>query len=1048
MLKSIRCKIFSILIIKLLNAVHMKRMKVKFLYLLLLGLAVNTLFISSAFSQQSVSGTVTDDTGEPVIGANVIEVGTSNGVITDMDGRFTLNVAGPDASLTVSYIGYESVTYPLNGQSDVVITLKEDLQNLDEVVVVGYGVVKKRDLTGAVASVKGEKLQEVASFSTVQALQGRAAGISVMRTNAVPGGSTSIRIRGNRSLKATNDPLYVVDGIPIVVGLDELSSSDIESIEILKDASATAIYGSRGANGVILITTKKGRSGSKTQIDYNGYYGLQEAARTVDLMNGAEWVELVREANRATTNTTPYPLVPTKEWDQRIGYFTADPNVWSKIEQGYDEQGNWHPDRVPYTDWSKQALRTAPMHNHEVSVRGGTDKIQLLASATYFNQEGIVKGQDYSRYSVRVNFDWQVSKYVKIGGNSQFSHFDRNAGNNLYHDVRGTYPLADIYDENGNYLTSRPGNDPQLWNQFLNLDHRKRDIKKDRFVGSYYAEAKLPFDVTYRTNVGIDIGPYYDNEFFGALSSDRSGSPARAINRTDTRRMYTWENLLFYNKQLNRNHHIGITFLQSVQQETQETNEIRVRDLPYENQLWYNVGSAETIESVASDYKRWRLASFMGRINYSLKDRYLLTISARYDGSSRLAGGHKWVLFPSAALAWRIKEESFLKDIDVLSNLKFRLGYGITGNTAIDPYKTQGSLSIGRYMYGSTGVLSFYQNEMPNPYLTWEKTSQWNAGIDFGFLNGRIGGVIDLYLQETNDLLMERQLPIVSGFKNVMSNIGMIKNKGIEVTINTVNVSRKNFSWNSDFIFATNKEEITELYNGKIDDEGNGWFIGKPVNVFYDYKADGIWQIEDAEELEKWGGIFKPGDVKVVDKNEDYKITSEDRFILGQVEPEFTLSFNNYFTYRNFDLNFNLYGAFGQMRKFERNWSLNGRYNCARVDYWRIIGEDADGNPISNKSNEAPRPNRDFENPNYIDALYYAKSTFLRIGNLTLGYNLPVSTLHKLGISKLRMYASVDNLHVFTGFPGIDPELGNKDDNRGFNEPLPRTYRVGLNLSF
>ena len=730
--------------------------------------------------------------------------------------------------MSVSYIGYQPQDYAYKGQGSVIITLKEDLQNLDEVVVVGYGVAKKRDLTGSVASVKGEKLQETASLSAVQALQGRAAGVTVMQTSAKPGEEASIRVRGNRSLKANNEPLYVVDGIPIVVGLNELSPSDIESIEVLKDASATAIYGSRGANGVILVTTKKGKEG-RVQVDYNGYVGVQQAARKIEMMDGNEWVEMVREANRATSKTTSYPLVPTLDWDRKIGYFSADPLVFSKIEQGYDENGVWHGDRVPYTDWTEEALRVAPMHNHEVSVRGGTEKLKVLASATYFGQDGIVKGQDYRRYSVRFNFDWTLNKYVKVGGSTSFSHIDRNNGTNLYSDVKLTYPLADIYDTNGDLIKDRPGNDPQVWNRFLDLDNVKKEIKKDRFLGSYYVDVTLPFDIKYRSNVGIDIGPWYGNEFYGALSGDRSGSPARAVNARDNRRMYTWENLLMYNKTFKKDHTLGVTFLQSIQQETYEKSEIKVKDLPYENQEWNNVGSAQTIESVSSDYRRWRLASFMGRVNYNFKDRYLLTISARYDGSSRLATGHKWVLFPSAAFAWRIKEESFLKDVDYLSNLKLRLGWGITGNTAIDPYKTQGSLSYGRYSYGSNGVLAFYQNEMPNPNLSWEKTQQWNAGIDFGFLNGRIGGSVDLYLQNTNDLLMDRQLPIVSGFGGVTTNIGKTRNKGLEITLNTIDIDTKDFKWSTDVMFSTNKEEIVELYNGKVDDEGNKWFIGQPV---------------------------------------------------------------------------------------------------------------------------------------------------------------------------------------------------------------------------
>lgn len=1027
-----------------------EKIKPKKLCLLLFTLFVSSVFAAtSTLAQQIVTGVVSDaTTGEAIIGANIIEAGTTNGTISDLDGAFSLSVSNLNVTLNVSYIGYQSITHPLNGQIKVNIALKEDLQNLDEVVVVGYGVVRKRDLTGSVASVKGDKLQETASANALDALQGRAAGISVMQTNATPGGTTSIRIRGNRSLEADNDPLYVVDGIPIVGGLNEVSSSDIESIEILKDASATAIYGSRGANGVILITTKKGKSG-KTEISYNGYFGLQEATRKVDMMSGAEWVEMVREANRATTKTTPYPLTPSLEWDRKIGYFTAATDVWSKIENSYDADGVWHPEWVQYNDWMGHALQTAPIHNHEVSARGGSDKIQIAATATYFNQEGVVKGQDYSRYSVRFNFDWQLNDRVKIGGNTQFSHSDRQPGNNLYHDTRGIYPLADIFDEDGNYTKSRPGNDPQLWNQFLNLEHKKREQKRDRFTGSYYIEAKLPFDVIYRTNVGIEISPYTNNEFFGMWGSDRAGaSSARAINRAENRRTYTWENMLMYNKQIHKDHSLGVTLMQSIQQDTEEKNSIEVRDLPYENQLWYNVGTAQTIDKVGSEYIRWRLASFMGRVNYNFKDRYLLTVSARYDGSSRLAKDHKWVLFPSAALAWRIKEESFLKDVDMLSNLKLRAGFGITGNTAIDPYKTQGSLDYGRYSYGSNGVLSFWQNEMPNPYLTWEKTTQWNVGIDFGFLNGRIGGVIDFYQQDTKDLLMNRQLPIVSGFKEVTSNIGKIRNRGLEITLNTLNINTKDFKWNTDIMFAVNKEEITELYNGKEDDPGNSWFIGKPVNVYYDYKADGIWQLEDAEELEKWGGVFKPGDIKVVDKNGDYKITSEDRFILGQVEPKFTLSMTNYLYYKNFDLSFFFNGSFGHMRKFERNWSLNGRYNGAKVNYWRITGYDDSGNPISNGSNEAPRPNIDYENPNYINSLYYSKATYVRLKNLTLGYTLPSELLRPAGISRLRIYGAIENVFMITDYKGIDPELGNKEDNLGYNEPVPRTYRVGINLTF
>lgn len=992
--------------------------------------------------RQTLHGMITDMDGMPLAGVNIVVKGTLTGTMTNGDGQFILSTSQAKPTLVVSYIGFKTEEITLEKQDYLNLILVPDELGLDEVLVIGYGFAKKKDITGSIVSVKGEKLRETATFSTIEALQGRAAGVTVMMESAKPGEEANIRIRGNRSLKAINDPLYVVDGIPIVMGISELNSSDIESIEILKDASATAIYGSRGANGVVLISSKKGIAG-KTQIEYSGYFGMQKAANTIPMMNGAEWLELVRESNRATTKTTPYPSVPTLEWDRKIGYFTSDPNVWNKIEQSYDTHGNWQPDRVAYTDWTLESLRSSPITNHQISLRGGTEKIQLLASAGYFNQEGIVKGQDFSRYSIRINFDWELTPHVKIGSKTQFSHYDRNNGINLYGDVRSVYPLADIRDEKGEYTTERPGGDPQLWNQFLNLDHSLREQKKDRFLAGYYANVKLPFNILYHTNVGIDMGFWQSGEFYGPLSADRAGAMPRAINQKRDQRMYLWENILSYQTFMKNDQSLEITLLHSIQQETATENQINVNELPYESQLWHNVGTAQTIESVSSDYGRWRLASFMGRVNYSLKDKYIATLSARYDGSSRLAPGHKWVLFPSAAVAWKINEESFLKEVKMLNSLKLRLGYGVTGNTAIDPYTTLGQLDYGRYSYGSNGVLSFYPNSMSNPDLSWEKTSQWNIGIDFGLLNGRLKGNIDLYRQNTKDLLMERQLPIVSGFPGVVANIGKIRNQGLEVMLNTVNMDTPRFKWSTDIVFSTNKEEIVELYNGKEDDEGNLWFIGQPVNVFYNYKADGIWQLEDAEELAKWNGSFKPGDIRIVDKNGDYKITSEDRFVLGQIDPKYTFSISNYFAYRNFDFNFFLNSAIGQMKEFDRNWRLSGRYNCAKVNYWRIIGQDENGNPVSNKSNEAPRPNIDFEQPNYIQSLYYLKSSFLRIGQITLGYTLPSSVTKKAGISQCRIYGTVQNAYVFTSYPGTDPETG-----KNFNEPRPRTFLLGINLNF
>lgn len=987
----------------------------------------------------NVNGSVKSQNGESLPGVTVSVKGTAMGAITDVNGNYNLNVPSGTSTLVFSFVGLKTQEVNINNRVTINVILEEESIGLEEVVAVGYGTVRKKDLTGSVSSVNNQKLMERATFSAAQALQGKAAGVVVQQTDARPGSEPRVMIRGNRSLKATNSPLYVVDGIPLVVGLSEISQSDIESIDILKDASATAIYGSRGANGVVLITTKKGKAG-KAVVEYNAYYGIEKPANMVELFDGPEWVDFMREAYRTAGK---YPVQPTYAMDvtmMPVGQENDPAGIAFKIKNAYDEDGSWHPERIQSTDWMGEVLRTGQITNHEVSVRGGTEKLKVLASATYFDEKGIVKTQDYSRYSVRVNFDWNVSDYITIGGQTQFSHFDRNDGPNVFDGVKSLSPLANIYNADG-VLFNRPGNDPQLWNPVLNLTEAIVQYKKDRYLGSYYLEAKLPFDIKFRSNFGLDFGPYSDQRFYGSRSSDRQGGIARAEDGGDTRSMYTWENLLYWNKKIG-DHSFGMTALQSIQQEKFESWRINVLNLPYETQLWYNVGSSPSISSVNSNYTKWQLASFMGRINYSYKDKYLLTASARYDGSSRLSPGNKWVMFPSAALAWRLSEEGFLKGSDILDNLKLRVGYGITGNTAIDPYKTGGNLAFARYNYGATNAMAFYQNEMPNPDLSWEKTKQWNAGVDFGILKNRISGVIDVYLQNTSDLLMDRQLPQISGFNSVVYNIGKTRNKGVEVTINTENFRGKDFSWNTDFIFARNKEEIVELYGGKNDDVGNSWFIGQPLSVYYNYKFLGIWQLGEEAEAAKFGSSFKPGTIKVQDTKPDSQITADDRVIIGSTRPKFTASISNYLKYKNFDANFFINSSFGNMLQFNRNMSFNGRYNSIKVDYWKVTEYDANGNAIaSNGSNEAPRPNNGVENPAYRDAMNYFDASFIRLSNATLGYNVPKSLVNRAHINKLRLYATVQNVFTITKYPGTDPESG-----QDFNAPMPRTIMFGINL--
>ena len=990
--------------------------------------------------QFMIVGSVTNQYGKPVIGATVQVKGSSIGTYTDDSGIFKFDNISNNSVLILSFIGMTTQEVPLNGKIRINVVLEEEAVGLNEVVVIGYGSQRKKDVTGSIVSVTGEKLMETATFSPAQALQGKASGVVVQQTNAKPGEDPRVMIRGNRSLSATNEPLYVVDGIPLVSGYSEIPQSNIASIDILKDASATAIYGSRGANGVILITTKKGMSG-KPVIEYNAYYGTQKPRKLVELFDAAEWVDLIREAYRTTG---AYPALPTWEKDQimmPVAQETDPYGIAYKIQNAYDPDGSWHPERLETVDWMGEVMRTGQVMNHELSVRGGTESFRSFVSASYFYQGGLVKGQDYERYSARVNFDWNLTRKVILGGFTSFSFVNRNDGANLFSMTQSISPLANKRNAEGE-LIGRPGNDTQLWNPILNITEYINQYRRERFLGSYYLEITLPLNFKFRSNFGLDFGPSFDQAFYGSMSSDRQGGFPRASNSGDDNLMFTWENLLYWNKTI-KDHVFGLTLLQSIQQERSESYEINVQNLAFSTQLWYNVGSAQTISGVSSRFTKWQMASFMGRLNYTLKDRYLLTVSARYDGSSRLAPGHKWVLFPSAALAWRITEENFMQNISVLNNLKLRVGYGMTGNSAIEPYKTAGNLSYSRYNYGASNVMSFYQNEMPNPALSWEKTKQWNAGIDFGFLKSRINGTIDFYIQNTFDLLMSRQLPNVSGFSSVVYNIGKTRNKGIEVTLNTVNIKNSDFEWVSDLTFSRNKEEIVELYGGKNDDTGNGWFIGQPLSVYYDYRSLGIWQLDEEEEALKYGASSKPGTIKVYDKVPDYKITADDREIIGTPRPKFVAGFSNRLKYKNIDMNFFLNSSYGNMLSYSRDFRYTGRYNSIKTNYWRVTEYDGTGKPIvSNGSNEAPRPNNGVEAIPYVSSLSYFDASFIRLSNAAIGYTIHISNIRHKPENSLRLYISVQNAFCITKYPGTDPESGSS-----FNVPNPRTFLIGVNLN-
>jgi TonB-linked SusC/RagA family outer membrane protein len=1008
------------------------------------------IFSGDAFSQNNprkkeVSGIVTDNVGDPLIGVSVVEVGTTNGIVSDLDGYYKLLVP-IGSKLQFSYIGYQTQTIVVGEQSVVNITMIEGgLKDLEEVVVVGYGTVKKKDLTGSVASISSEKLLQSPALSATEAIQGKVAGVLVSNSAWTPGATPSILIRGKRSINAGNDPLYVIDGIPVSTAPNMFAVGDIETIDILKDASATAIYGSRGANGVILITTKKGKAG-KIQVSYNGSYGLQTIQNRQELMNGAEYAEYVRESYRAAglynSSTANIDL------DKTLPSFTGDDYTWQSIAMAYDENGNYDPSKVRSGAlWWDEVERTGMVTDHQLSVRGGSEKIQFSLGTTYYKNEGIYKQQDYSRYTIDASIDAEVAKWLKVGGQSHFINSLQHRGTAFQNSWR-VNPLGRLYDDDGNPTLMTSGTDSQWWNplQYLETNAVVNPLKINRYTGSYYGEVKFPVDgLRYRANIGIDLHVRQDNTFSSANAN--AGTLNKASLAYQDTYAYTLENLLFYDKQF-KDHSFGATLLQSIQRNRTESLSIAGQDLPSDDLLYNDIASAKDITSYDSNNQVWSLASFMGRLNYNYKSRYYATVSMRYDGSSRLADGHKWVSFPAFALAWRLNEESFMKEFRNLDNLKLRLGYGVTANTAISPYQTKGLLGKKNYNYGDNYVIGYTSSSLPDKTLTWETTRQWNAGLDFSFFHGRLSGVVDLYSQETKDLLLSRQLPVVSGYSSVLTNIGSTANKGLEISLSTVNVQTKDFTWSTDFMYSINKEKIVELYNGKVDDVGNSWFIGEALNVYYDYKKIGIWQNtpEDLAEIAEFnanGHKFEPGMIKLLDVNGDHKITADDdRMVLGQARPKNIFNFSNTLTYKNFDFNIVAYAATGGMlSNTTRINHQSYRNNSVKVDYWTP----------NNPTNDYPRPNRLYDNIDYESSLYYEKSDFLRIKTITLGYSLPRKLVNSAGLSNCRLYFTAQNPLIFTDFTGIDPEGATttaSGTSRSYAAPSVSSWIFGANISF
>jgi TonB-linked SusC/RagA family outer membrane protein len=996
--------------------------------LFLIGILLFSQLIVFA-QQKSISGKVVGDDNAPIPGVTVIVKGTSVGTVTGNDGNFELNVPVSAKTLIVSYIGMKSQEVEIGNKTTFNIQLKPDVVGLDEVVVIGYGTQKRRDITGAVSSIGSQEINDYPVTNVSEALVGKIAGLDVIETGPNPGDGAQIRLRGRRSFTASNDPLFILDGMPFYGSLNDINPYDIESIDVLKDASSTAIYGSRGANGVIIITTKRGKLG-KPKFNFEAFAGPQIMYGNIPFGNGDQYAERGRASLRYSGQYKDANGNIVYETSQELDKKFFQPEEYDNLYVN----NTWH-------NYQDMLFQNAFEQKYQLSVDGGTDAVKYNIAGNYYKEEGILPGRTFDRFTVRSNLDIDLSPKFKVGTSIllgyNLRHWDSSDG--AVNEAQQGSPLGKPYNEDGsaNFKPTADGirSHPLADYEF---DSYTRDMKRWSGYVSAFGEYQILPSLSYRLNLGVDVNVNTDKEFQGYYSIARNqGTPlARNNHQVYSRNLY--ESIITWDQTFG-DHKVTLTGVQGLQSQHAETADINVSGIPYEPARYHNVGAATTINSVASNLIEWTLVSYVGRLFYSYKGKYLLTASIRADGASQFAPNHKWGYFPSAALAWRISDENFLKESTWISNLKLRLSYGVTGNQAINPYQTQGGLAPTIYAWDETGAFGYRPAELANKDLKWESTAVKNIGLDFGFLEGRINGNIEFYDTDTYDLLMQRQLPSNTGYLSVIENIGNTRNRGFELGLNTLNMDKGNFKWSSDFLFYLNREEIVELYNGKVDDVGNRWFIGYPIHVYYDFKKIGIWQTEEATAAS--GYARKPGEIKLLDINEDGKYTDADRSVVGTREPDFVTSLTNRFNYKNWDMSFIFYCRWGNtVYASPFNPHSQKRYNQLVQNYWTP----------QNPTNDYPSPNENREGTLDGSTLGYLDGSYIRLRQLSFGYNFPKAMLQKTNfINNARIYLTGENLWYWTKSPlrdfNIDPE---DPDDIGTPYPAMRTFIVGVNISF
>ena len=997
--------------------------------------------VASVQQTKQATGQVSDSQG-PLIGATVMEKGTNNGTVTDFDGNFRLNVK-PGATLVVSYVGY--VSQEIKAGDNVRVNLKEDGHVVNEVVVIGYGTQRREAVTGSVANIGGEKLNQVAATNAAQALQGRVAGVLMTQTSSKPGAEMQIRIRGQRSLTASNDPLIVLDGIPFMGQLSDINPADIKSMDILKDASATAIYGSRGANGVIIITTVKGAQGTPAKVTYNGYVSFKKVFHKYPMMDGPK--------------------------------FSKMRQIAGLYQNSLDESESTN------TDWQDLYYQTGVSYNHDLSVAGGTNGGSYSFGAGYYKDQSVVPTEGYDRISFRGNFDQSVGKYFRFGLSTNNSYRKTQGVNNMYA-VLCSSPLSSPYDANGNLkrYNSLPADDQVVVTK--ETVERDKDVwlSENKGIGSYntlFAEVKCPWveGLSYRINIGLNFRSSKSGSFTGTgiNNKDANAVNSGSVYENQTRN-WAVENLLTFDRTIAEKHNLNVVAMYSAEQTTYEQSGASAQEIPADYFQYYALDKA-TGQANLAGYNYWQsgLISWMGRVMYSYDNKYMISAALRSDASSRLAKGHQWHTYPAVSAGWNIARESFMENLKWIDNLKFRVGYGETSNQSINPYSTLGGLAIRNYNFGdgTNYKAGYYVNSLPNPELGWEYSKTWNFGLDFSFFNGRLSGSFEYYTQKTSDILLSVKLPDTSGVSSYTGNIGKTQNKGWEFSLNGVIIDNKNgWNWEAGVNFYQNRNKLVELASGAERDEGNLWFVGHPIDVIYDYEYQGLWQAGEEDKmnvLEPGGnvGMIKVKHDRALDENGNptRQIGADDREIMS-MEPDLIGGFNTTVAYKGFDLN--IIGSFQIGGKLisaihSSNGYLNmltGRRNNLDVDYWTP----------ENTGAKYPKPGgiQSGDNPKYGSTLGYFNAGYLKFRAITLGYNFQnIQAIKDLGISRLRVYATVQNPFVlfspYNNESGLDPETNSWSNENtavgysfgshrmpivGYNTPSTRNFIFGVNVTF